>query len=289
MDGIDLRDVQFRSSPNVADWPITVTLNGVEFKSGTAAMGNTCGVRPIFDRTEMNARWPDVKPPDWTGAIQFTLWAFVRIGGVWYGAALQEFWSNRNGEPRIWSGAPILTQWSDWVYRNQWGPELEGYRPKVGDPIAFMLTAGDRRLMDVGDVRERTNVLLTTLQADAVVEGVTAVEPPPVSVIPPPDQPPTNTGVDLAMAAEIIQLKARLTTLEAQHATLYEFVTERQKTQIEEARQSADDAKVAADAATARVAKLELTVEAYKKRVDEALNVAKGAGGFLAGLFTKRG
>lgn len=221
-DGYDLRSCVIHGSPNVAGWPITVPLVNVEFKSGTAAHGNTVGVRPIFDRSLMNLRWPDVKPVGWDGYIQYTLWAFVFPNGKCHGAGLHEFWSNRNGAARVWTGAPILTQWSDWVYRNQWGSEMEQYVPRAGDPIGFMLTAGDRRLMDLGDVRERTQLLMVRLAGDGMGEPAVPASPPtshpepPPQPIPDPPPPPVSLPPDLSeVYRRIEELRSRVNELAA--------------------------------------------------------------------------
>ncbi|MGE3507919.1 MAG: hypothetical protein AB7N65_03440 [Vicinamibacterales bacterium] len=228
-DGIDLKQAVIHNSPtDVHQWPIGLELQGVEFKAGTASDAN-CGVRPIFDRQAMNARWPDVRV--WThdpvtgrpnaptdGWIQYTIWAFVRTGPVWRGAALHEFWSDRFGKPRVWTGAPILTQWSDWVYRNQWGAEMQAYQPKAGDEIAFMLTAGDRRSPhNLGDVRERTNVVRVRLAAAGIPDllgGDEAVAPPPQPPQPPESTTPATPTHVTGTTAAMDELKAALQRVE---------------------------------------------------------------------------
>jgi hypothetical protein len=147
-DAIDLNAVQFHGSPNVATWPITVTLEGVEFSPGERN-----GVRPIFNRNAVNARWPDVRPDNWEGDIQFCLWAFVKVNGVWHGGALHEFWSDRKGEPRVWTGAPFLENgvkggpnWQEnWVYRTDVYHPMHECTMALGAEVGFMLTSGDVR------------------------------------------------------------------------------------------------------------------------------------------------
>ena len=209
-DGIDLCQAVYHSSPNICQWPITVTLETVEFKPGTAADGNTVGVRPIFDRQQMNAVWPDVRPVGWEGTIQFTLWACIKAD-VWHCAGLQEFWSDRNGPPRIWSGAPILTQWHDWVYRGQWGAEMERYRPTLGDEIVFGLIAGDRRLMDLG-VQERSNFVRVPLMAVGVAVPLGTVQTPPQ----PPQGPPATPGPPVISTGILKAIEARILAVEQQ-------------------------------------------------------------------------
>lgn len=211
-DGIDLSAAVWHGTPNVSGWPITVSLESVEFKPGRESDGNTVGVRPIFNRPQMNARWPEVRPVGWEGTIQFTIAACVRPQSVWHCAGLHEFWSDRNGAPRVWTGAPILTQWYDWVYRGQWGSEMEAYRPKLGDEIVFGLIAGDRRLMDLGEVRERSNFVRVPI----VEAGI----PVPLSTVPSVPTEPKEPGVpslppvDPGYAARLDQIEQRILLLE---------------------------------------------------------------------------
>lgn len=167
-DTIDLREATYHESPNVSNWPVTVHLRGIEY-----APGETRGVRPIFDRAQANAHWPDVliwpnptNPLD--GYIQFTLYMFVRVNGVWHGGGMIQFWGDRKGPPREWTGAPILTQWKDWVY---WAPSLAAHQPRAGEEVAFMLVAGNRRRMNKGDVMERSNVITVPVLAEGVAES----------------------------------------------------------------------------------------------------------------------
>lgn len=222
-DGIDLSQAAYHGSPDISRWPVTVALEAVELKSGRASDGNTVGVRPVFDRATVNRRWPDVKPPGWEGFIQYTFWACVQPADRWHCAGLHEFWSDRNGSPRIWTGAPLLTQWSDWVYRGQWGPEMEAYRPREGDEIVFLLTAGDRRLMDLGDVRERSNAIRVHLVADGLARPlVGGVTPSPV---PDPQPQPSPAPLPSPSPDLVSQIASRLAALEAYASQLFESVT----------------------------------------------------------------
>lgn len=187
-DAFDLAQAQYYESPNVASWPAVVALRGVEYAPDPARGG----VKPLFERSAIS-RWPDVlvwsnpnNPND--GYIQFTLYAFVKIGDRWHGGGMHEFWGDRRGAPREWTGAPVLGYWNDWTY---WAPTLQQNPPRPGSEMAFMLVSGDRRRMDKGDVRERSNVIIVPVMAQGVAEAHT--DQPPPTTQQPPQQPPSTT------------------------------------------------------------------------------------------------
>ena len=162
-DAIDLKTVVYHASLDVSAWPIKKTITGVELRPGTPSQGDV-GVRTTLTpyNPAMNAdSWPDfiMWPP--AGDLRYTLWLFVRMGGTWHGAAVHEFWKDRD-----WTGAPLLTQYGDWIYPNPGSPwgQMGDYVPKVGDEVGFMVTAGDLRLRkDRLTVLERSNVVKVTL------------------------------------------------------------------------------------------------------------------------------
>lgn len=169
-DAIKIDAVQFYSPIDPKQYAQTITLQGVEFRSG-----ETFGVRFGFDRGQLNARWPDVVvwPP--AGYIQWTLFAGFQINGVWHMGGYHEFWSDRNGPPRIWTGANPLelingrTNWqANWSYDNRWGA-LSNYTPRAGDQIALMMVAGSVRpgSSNHPTVAERSNIVVVPLQINA--------------------------------------------------------------------------------------------------------------------------
>lgn len=117
-----------------------------------------------------NATWPDYTPPGWDGPIQYTVWAGVRINGVWHVAGFIQMWRNRES-----TGAPILTVGPgctvnnfacNWAYDRRWGA-LAGYQPRAGEAMVFFLTAGNARGVGVvTSVRERTQVVMVNLPAN---------------------------------------------------------------------------------------------------------------------------
>ena len=238
-DGIDLSRATFHGSPNAASWPIGVTLRAAEF-----APGADKGVSPLFNRQEMNARWPDVTPPGWNGPIQFTLWVCVKVGG-WHCAGLLEFWGDRGGAPKVWSGAPWLERgvngglnWNEnWAYRSVWGP-MTSYVPKLGDEVGFFLTAGDQRNPhDIRSVTERTNVIKVKLATQGValplqpdpVSGVPDAPTVPAPTLPPvvpvgPDYGPKIAALEQAIQVLTSQLAAHVAYLNESRAWVTEQV-----------------------------------------------------------------
>jgi hypothetical protein len=89
---------------------------------------------------------------------------------------------------------------------------MEAYRPKLGDEIVFGLIAGDRRLMDLGEVRERSNFVR--------VPTVEAGTPVPLSTVPSVPTEPKEPGVpslppvDPGYAARLDQIEQRILLLE---------------------------------------------------------------------------
>lgn len=192
VDGIDLRAAIFHGE-NVADWPITVPVTGVEF-----APANDRGVRLIFDRSTMNPRWPDVLnwPP--AGYLQWTLYACVPVP-EWHCGGMHEFWSDRHGAPREWSGAHPLNPTEDgkkdnwrgnWAYDGRWGA-MSGYVPRQGDEIVFIAVAGALRpgTSNHVTVRERSNAIKVRLMPSGTQLVFTAPIPPAQPEPQPPQQP----------------------------------------------------------------------------------------------------
>jgi hypothetical protein len=66
------------------------------------------------------------------------------------------------------TGAPIIAHWNNWAYDGRWGPldYHTGYWPKVGEQMAFFVSAGNARgVTTVTSRRERTNVVVVPLPA----------------------------------------------------------------------------------------------------------------------------
>ena len=206
-DAIDINAIQFYSPVPVAGFASTVDLLGAEF-----ATADNKGVRYIFDRAQVNAKWPDFTLPGWTGALQWTACAGFQINGKWHMAGLHEFWSDRGGAPREWTGAhPAVkaegkTHWeANWAYdRNRFG-ELTGVAPYEGLAMALMMVAGGARpgTSAHNTVPERSNIIVVPLRMSGVEmvrdETPAPVVPPVSEPVPIPEPEPTmpNPGTNL--------------------------------------------------------------------------------------------
>ena len=166
-DAIDLTTVTYHASVDVSAWPVTKTISRVELAPGTS-YGVKVSLSPYVASRDQDP-WPDFIffPPD--GHLRYTLWLFVRMNGQWHGAAVHEFWFDRE-----WTGAPLLGGgYPDWIYANPGSPwgSMGDYVPQPGDAVGFMATAGDlRRHKDYFTVNQRTNVVVVPLAVAAVYD-----------------------------------------------------------------------------------------------------------------------
>ena len=150
--------IVYNSPPDIASWPVTGTISSLTMSSG---LGQT------FAFSTQNS-WPDVVPPGFSGALQYTVWAVMNINGQLYTSGFIQMWRGRPG-----TGAPILqplpgcstaTNFScNWAYDGRWGA-MNGYNPHAGEQVGFFLTAGNARgESSANSVRERTNVIVVSL------------------------------------------------------------------------------------------------------------------------------
>jgi len=154
-DAIDLHQatVSGGSPGDVANWPVTARLSVLDFQSS--------GVAVQFTKKDGPGRWPDVVPPGWDGALQYTLWMVVNVDGHWYTAGGVEYWyglGRSGGQPSRFT--------SNWYYSAEvWGP-LARHQPSPGEQVGFFVTAGDARAKDVRAVTERSNVVMVPFPSD---------------------------------------------------------------------------------------------------------------------------
>lgn len=164
-DAVDISTaVVVNSPPDVASWPIT---SKVDSMTETPESGPDPGFVMNFNARQ---RWPNYTPPGWDGPIQYTIWAGVKINGVWHISGFIQMWRER-----VATGAPILEYGPgcsvnnfacNWAYDGRWGAMM-GYQPRAGEEMIFFATAGNARGVNtVTSVRERTNVVKIALPAD---------------------------------------------------------------------------------------------------------------------------
>jgi FG-GAP-like repeat/FG-GAP repeat len=157
-DAINLSQATVYNSPDdIASWPVTGAITTVTMQpTGSAVAGLS------FAFSTQNT-WPDYAPPGWSGPLEYTVWAVVKINGQWNTSGFIQMWRGRPS-----TGAPILTDFArNWAYDpGRWGP-MAGYQPQVGEQMGFFLSAGNARGdRTVTSVRERTNVVLVPLPAN---------------------------------------------------------------------------------------------------------------------------
>lgn len=198
VDAIDLHTAIIHSSPgDIATWAIRAPITRLTMRPGPD--------RGLTLDSEARGIWPDYTPPGWDGPLQYTVWAGCRIAEQWHLAAFIQMWRTRPS-----TGAAILQYWnSDWAYdRNRWGAMVQ-YRPKAGDEMVFLLSAGNARGMQgPTSLRERTNVVKVELPAND--DGVFDFTGPP----PPP--PPPGSALDQLVRVEAEVQRLRV-LLEASH------------------------------------------------------------------------
>ncbi|MCC7416402.1 MAG: hypothetical protein IT176_04610 [Acidobacteria bacterium] len=149
----DLSQAVMENSPkDFADWPETAKITSIQFNRYYFAVD--------FDKRDGPGRWPDMTPPGWSGALQYTLGMCGNLGGTWHCAAIVQFWHGRT----LTDSAPPSWVHAEWFY-GRWGA-LNGWQPQDGELVGLFVGSGNLR--DGGDltratcpaVCERSNVAL---------------------------------------------------------------------------------------------------------------------------------
>jgi hypothetical protein len=167
-------------SPNVSGWAQTsqITVLGFDPANGIFHIEHT-----------KQGQWPPVPFGDVTQ--ESTVWAFFRINGQWYTSGGERL---RPGQTDKGLGNPSQMG-PGWYYGGQWAP-MTNYIPPVGDPVGFMVTAGDDRVGNNSIVQERTNVVFISMPPDNVrsfyppfagtPSGKIQSKVPTIMILPPP-------------------------------------------------------------------------------------------------------
>jgi hypothetical protein len=145
------------SPPDLADWPVTTTINSIDFKSN--------GMNVDFSKRDGPGRWPDVPFGSPGDSLQYTLGMAMNINGQWYASAPMQFWYGLDhGGGNIGQPGQIT---NNWFYDSRWG-NMQHYTPAVGETIALFVASGNLR--DAGytqascpQVCERSNVVLIAM------------------------------------------------------------------------------------------------------------------------------
>jgi hypothetical protein len=164
-DAIDLSRADLHASPDVRAWPITTAITRLDFGKDVAV---------TFDK---QATWPEVIPAGWDGGIQYTLWLFLQIQGVWHGAAVLAFWKGGVNGGDVTQGRQVAL---NWLYPSGFGP-LQFVQPGAGESVGFMVTAGNARFDAVTpSLSERSNVVLVPFPSQHQTFTFAAAPVPPV-------------------------------------------------------------------------------------------------------------
>lgn len=185
-DGLDLSQVAFHNSPDARAWPATAMITRLDFRP--------TGVHVEHTKNRGAGSWPNFRPPGWDGDLQFTLWIFLTIGGVWHGAGCIQFWQTCEE-----NGGPPEEFAKNWYYAaDRWAP-MTGHQPAPGELVGFMVSAGDARNNGALSVNERSNIVTIPFPVSGGIyvapETPIPPSPPEPPPVPNPDQPPIPADV----------------------------------------------------------------------------------------------
>ena len=201
-DAIDLSTVTYHNSPDVSGWPITTELTVLRLRPGNMHL-----------EFSKQGQWPPV-PLD-TALQEATFWVFLNIDGQWHGTGAERLRPSQRDKPEDQKVSNYIAE--SWLYdANRWGP-MAGYRPRVGELVGVMVTAGDQRGADKTNVRERSSVVLVKWPDDSGADF-----PPFASLQPALVTTPGQTSIPAAAAADSAAVLAKL---DAIHTILQELLT----------------------------------------------------------------
>lgn len=177
-DAINLDSVTILNAPGVRDWAVTTEISRIE-----ASADN---VKFTFSKQDGPDRWPDTPDEPGMGPLQYTVWLFLNIGGMWFASAFIQMWFGRDGV-----GDGIMNFTRDWTYdANRWGP-MAGHTIQRGETIGFMVTAGNERNDHPAALHERSSIVTIVVPADDASHVFdTPLDVPPAEPTPP--QPPAS-------------------------------------------------------------------------------------------------
>lgn len=148
-DAIDFGAVSILNSPDVRDWPATATITRLELRP--------TGVHVEFSKRDGPGSWPDVPFITVGEPLQYTLWIVLQIDGQWFTSGCIQFWRGLDE-----SGGPPNLYAQNWYYdARRWAP-MTGHQPAPGEPVGFLVTAGDARNNGTAVVHERSQVVVVS-------------------------------------------------------------------------------------------------------------------------------
>ena len=181
-DMLDLSQVQIVNSPDVRGWPKTAAIQTLALRAD--------GVHLDFT-TEQD--WPNVRPPGWSGDLQYTLWLILPINGIYIGSGIIQYWRGLDV-----NGGDVTRDQQiarNWVYDRRWGG-MYGHQPPPGELVGWMVTAGNARGQDDHSLAARSQVVVTAFPASPQTFTFDGPPPPP---------PPPPSGPDVVPALRTVQ------------------------------------------------------------------------------------
>lgn len=208
-DYIDLSKAQIDGSPDVRNWPITVNISTID-------MDPVGGLTITFDRTIPESwKWYTGNGSD---NYQYTVWLVVPINGVYHAQGFIQMWQGRKmGDGSL---PPITNRFDPSGWIGGLGGQITAYKPKAGDLLGLLVTAGDARGRGtVSSVAERSNVVDFILppgdKGHFAYYNIPPVQPPTDDPKPPVD-PPAPQVVDLKPVLDAIkQLSDKIDAIKA--------------------------------------------------------------------------
>jgi hypothetical protein len=141
-------------SPDVRGWAVTSRITSLVFSPGSLHLDHT-----------RFGQWP---PVDLGGGLrqESTLWVFFRINGQWYASGGERFAPGQ----RVKDLSNPSAIGPGWFPNATWSP-MNGYVPRTGEQVGFMIVAGSTRADSNAPVRERSNILLIPFPADGIISA----------------------------------------------------------------------------------------------------------------------
>ena len=140
--GIDLNQVVYVQSPNIANWPETSKI--------TSAFHND-GQLCIF-HTQLGS-WPATDFFEFGPILEGNQFIFANINGVWHGGAADWY---RPGQACKGTEGDEFTG----TFYQDGNEPLRNYAPRIGDTIGLMSSTPNRFYPSMRTVDERSNVVL---------------------------------------------------------------------------------------------------------------------------------
>ncbi len=170
--------------PDVRTWPIVTTLTRLHLAD-----------REQYSRGNVNvefperAHWPAAVPTGWASGISYTLWLGLSRGGVWYVAPIVECIGDYIPTGPLFAPRQVA---ENLLYYPMQG--IQGAQPASGELVAWFITTGDTRRMNLQAQPQGRSAVVTTpfIVGDyAFTTPLPPVPPPGPPPVPPPGPPVT--------------------------------------------------------------------------------------------------